>query len=122
MVRKREYAALHMVEHGGRLPLRRITRENKEEMATDYFSKLAVECYASEENFTRLDRAKELGEKKGLSIPQMAVAYITSYPLNIFPLIGSANREEAAANVAALNTHLTPGEIAYLDLKTDTAR
>ena len=94
----------------------RITRENKETF-DDYFNKLAVECYASEENFTRLDRAKEMGEKKGLTLPQIALAYVLNYPLNIFPLVGSATIEELNANVEAANTVLTETEMAYLDLR-----
>lgn len=97
----------------------RYERDNLDQF-TDYFGKLAVDCYASEENFQRLDRVKELGAKKGLSVPQMAVAYILSYPLNIFALVGAATPDEAKANVQALETRLTAGEIAYLDLQADS--
>ena len=87
---------------------------------TGGLDKLAVECYASDDNFERLDRVKELGAKKGLSVAQMAVAYILHYPLNIFALIGAATPEEARENVAALNAPLTDREMAYLDLRADS--
>jgi aryl-alcohol dehydrogenase-like predicted oxidoreductase len=96
----------------------RITPENQGEF-TGYFDKLAVECYASPDNFERLDRAKALAETKGLSMPQIALAYVLHYPLDIFALVGSANAEEIAANVVALNTPLTPQEMAFLDLRAD---
>lgn len=95
----------------------RYRRDNLDEF-TEGLGKLAVECYASEPNFQRLDRAKEVGERRGLTVPQVAVAYVLSYPLNIFALIGAATPDEAKANVQALNTKLTPQEIDYLDLKT----
>lgn len=94
----------------------RYERDNLDTFATG-LDKLAVDCYASEPNFQRLDRLKELGAQKGLSVPQMAVAYILSFPLNIFALVGAAKPEEVTANVAALNTRLTEPEMAYLDLR-----
>jgi aryl-alcohol dehydrogenase-like predicted oxidoreductase len=97
----------------------RITRENTSEY-TEGLYKLAVECYASEENFQRLDRAKEIAARRGLSMPQIALAYVMSYPLNIFALVGSASAEEMDANIAAVNTTLTEKEMAYLDLRADS--
>jgi aryl-alcohol dehydrogenase-like predicted oxidoreductase len=97
----------------------RITRENTEEY-TEGLYKLAVECYASEANFQRLDRAKEVAEQKGLTMPQIALAYVMNYPLNIFALVGSASPEELDANIAAVNTPLTEQELAYLDLRADS--
>lgn len=99
----------------------RITRENTAEQ-TDYFGKLAVECYAYPQNFDRLDRAKGIGDAKGLTIPQIALAYVLHYPLDIYALVGSATPEEIASNVAALNTDLTPQEMAYLDLRAESPK
>lgn len=96
----------------------RIQRDNTDQF-TSGLDKLAVDCYASEENFQRLDRLRELGQVRGLTVPQMAVAYILNYPLNIFALIGAATPDEAKANVAALETELTEQELAYLDLRAD---
>ncbi len=97
----------------------RITRENTASFE-DYFMKLAVECYASEENFLRLDRAKQLGVEKGLALPQIALAYVMSQPLNIFALVGCNNGEEFAANARALETRLTSSECEWLDLRADS--
>ena len=97
----------------------RITPENQGDF-TSYFDKLAVECYAAPDNFERLDRAKTLATAKGLSMPQIALAYVLHYPLDIYALVGSANAEEIAANIGALNTSLTPQELAYLDLRADS--
>ncbi|MCW3097453.1 MAG: aldo/keto reductase [Chthonomonadaceae bacterium] len=96
----------------------RITPENQGEF-TSYFDKLAVECYAAPDNFQRLDRAKKLATEKGLTMPQIALAYVLHYPLDIYALVGSANAEEIAANIVALNTPLTTQEMDYLDLGAD---
>lgn len=97
----------------------RINRENTRSFE-DYFMKLAVECYATEENFERLDRAQKLGEEKGLTLPQVAMAYVMNQPINLFALVGCNNGDEFAANARALEVKLSPRECAWLDLRADT--
>ena len=97
-------------------------RFNREgvETYTEGQQNLVRECYCSEANFTRLDRVKELADAKGLTVPQIALAYIFNYPMNVFALVGAQNQEEVDTNVAALNTDLTEQELLYLDLKADS--
>lgn len=83
---------------------------------------LAYSSYASADNFTRLERATEIAQQKNVSLPQIALAYVMNQPLNVFALVGSANREELQANIAALDIALSPQELAYLDLRTDAPR
>ena len=96
----------------------RFTRDNLDTFEA-YLDTLCVEVYCHEENFKRLDRVKELGEEKGLSIPQVALAYVLSQPLDIYALVGCNSGEEYRANMEASELRLTPEEIAWLDLKTD---
>lgn len=91
----------------------------KMEAADDDEKDIAVRCFRSEDNLKRLDRAWELAEAKGVSVPQLVTAWVTHYPLNIFPLIGVWKPEEARQNVEALDLELTPAEMDYLDLKRD---
>ena len=84
---------------------------------TSYLDKLCVSSYASEENFERLGRAEKLAADRGLSLPQVALAYVTSQPLNIFALVGCRTPAEFEQNVAALSVKLTPDELAWLELK-----
>ncbi|GAB4110626.1 MAG: hypothetical protein Fur005_12290 [Roseiflexaceae bacterium] len=97
----------------------RLRRDNIDTFET-YLDKLAVYSYASEENFQRLDRVQQLADEKGMTIPQIATAYIMSQNLNIFALVGCQTREEFAANVAAADLRLTPEESAWLDLRADS--
>ncbi len=78
---------------------------------------IAVRCFRCEDNLQRLDRVWELAKKKGLSVPQIATAWLMNCPLNIFALIGVYGGEEAKQNVAAMDITLTPHEMAWLDLK-----
>jgi aryl-alcohol dehydrogenase-like predicted oxidoreductase len=85
-----------------------------------YADKLVVQSYCGEENFKRLDRVQQLAAEKSLTIPQIATAYVLSYPLNIFALIGSHTPEEFQANHRAASLKLTPDEMAWLELRSDS--
>lgn len=96
----------------------RFRRDNLDTF-TNYFDKLCVESYGSEENFQRLDRVEQLGDRIGLSVPQVAMAYIMSQPLDVFALVGCRTGDEYAANAAALGHRLSAAELAWLDLRSD---
>ena len=88
--------------------------------STDYFDKLVVDCYFSPQNFERLDRVRIIGAEKRLSVPQVALAYVMSQPLNIFALTGGRSVEEFMTNALALGAPLTPAELAWLNLESDS--
>lgn len=96
----------------------RFNRDNLDSFDT-YLDKLCVECYCTEANFQRLDRVRELADERGLTIPQVATAYVMSYPLNIFPLVGCNTAQEFKANLEASEMRLTPAEIAWLEARSD---
>ena len=85
----------------------------------NYYDKLCVESYCSEENFQRLDRVEKLGARYGLSIPQVAMAYIMSQPSDVFALVGCRTGDEFAMNAAVLGQKLTPAELSWVDLSSD---
>lgn len=97
----------------------RFNRNNLDTFDT-YGDKLVVECYCTEENFQRLDRVQELANEKGMSVAQIATAYVTSVPLNTFALTAGRTPEEIQQNALAVETRLTPQEIAWLELKSDS--
>ena len=97
----------------------RLRRDNLDSFE-EYLDRLAVTSYAGEENFRRLDRAQALAEARGLSIPQVAMAYVMSQPLNIFALVGCRTVEEFRDNVVASEVRLSDQECAWLDLRADT--
>ncbi|MEO7717845.1 MAG: aldo/keto reductase [Capsulimonas sp.] len=97
----------------------RFRRDNLSEF-TSYFDKLCVECYCYERNFDRLDRAAQLAKDKGATLAQIALAYVLNQPLKIFTLAAAGGKAEAQANVEALGIKLTPGELAWLDLRAET--
>lgn len=99
----------------------RLTRANSEEMMENKGVDGACrKAYCHEQNFQRLDRVEILAAEKGVTVPQIAVAYIMNEPLNVFALVGAANRDEFSANSEACELKLTPEETAWLDLRSDS--
>ena len=97
-------------------------RDNLDTFAKDnYFAEICIRCYCGDLNFQRLDRARELAEAKGLTVAQIALAFTASQPMNLFPLVSSLTEGQFAANAAAIEMTLTPQELAYLDLKAESA-
>ena len=83
--------------------------------------RVTAEAYGTEDNFRRFDRAQELAERRGLTVPQVALAYLLNQPrpLNVFPLVGARTPAEFAENAGAIGVRLTPDEIAWLDLSSE---
>jgi aryl-alcohol dehydrogenase-like predicted oxidoreductase len=92
----------------------RYTRDNRAELDARQ-DELVLRSYGSAENFDRLERAQALAADKGLTLPQLALAYSQSHPLNLFSLVGSRTAQEYADNAVALEAVLTPDEIAWLE-------
>ncbi|MFW5689553.1 MAG: aldo/keto reductase [Spirochaetota bacterium] len=97
----------------------RLRRDNFEAVRGE-FEEHTIRCYVTDDNWNRLERAAELAEERGLTIAQIALAFVLNQPFNIFALVGSYGRSEAEANLAALEANLTQQEIDWLDLRADS--
>ncbi len=97
----------------------RFRRDNLDTF-TEYNDKVVVDAYTSEANFQRLDRAEQLAAEKGVSLAQIAVSFVFNQPLNIYALIASRSADELRQNIAALEMKLTPAEMDWLDLRSDS--
>jgi aryl-alcohol dehydrogenase-like predicted oxidoreductase len=65
----------------------RFARDNLDSFE-NALDKVCVQTYCFEDNFKRLDRAAELSQDKGVTIAQLALAYVLNQPLNVFALVG----------------------------------
>jgi aryl-alcohol dehydrogenase-like predicted oxidoreductase len=90
----------------------RFTPDNRED-------KGMVRVYYNEANFDRLRRAQVLGEKKGYSAIQIALAYVLHQPFPIFPLVGPVNLEELSSCLGALEVKLSSDETRWLNLEIE---
>lgn len=89
--------------------------ELRNEPASDD-ERAVLRTYGSDENFERLRRAEVLAAEKGVTVPQIALAFILEQPLDVYAVTASRTPAEFAANVAALDISLTRGELDWLDL------
>jgi len=82
------------------------------------FETSMVQVYGTEENFKRLHRAKELGERKGgYSAVQIALAWVLHLPFTVLPIVGPHRKEELASCVTALSIKLNKSELKWLNLE-----
>lgn len=94
------------------------TRETIE--STKLLDPPSFRAYCHPVNLERLARVERLAATLGVTVPQLALAYVLHQPMNLFPLVGAASRAEIEANVAALAIALTPAQLTWLNLETDT--
>ncbi|MEZ4670249.1 MAG: aldo/keto reductase [Anaerolineae bacterium] len=87
---------------------------------TDYFDTVCVNSYCYEPNFQRLDRVRQLAAETGLSVAQIAMAYVMNQPMDMYALVGCQTPAEYQANIEALETKLSPETLAWLDLRSET--
>ncbi len=97
----------------------RYDRESLEVLA-DPAAERTRRVYGTDANFERLARAGALAAERGLTVAQIALAYVLAQPLDLFALVGSESGEEFAANAAAVEVRLTQDELDWLDLLRET--
>lgn len=93
----------------------RFTREVALEHFEDPADRRVVDSYCYEENFKRLDRARQLADAKGLTVPQIAIAYVLSAPMNVYALVGCLRGAEFAALAEGAELQLTRDEVEWLE-------
>jgi len=95
------------------------TRDNSASF-TDLQSRTSIRCYAREDNFVRLDRARLLAEEKGTTVSQIALAYIFRQPINCFAITGTSKPDHFKKSIEAFEIDLTEKEVNWLDLRSDS--
>jgi aryl-alcohol dehydrogenase-like predicted oxidoreductase len=71
-------------------------------------------------NFERMKRAEQLAQQKGVLALQIALAYVLCQPFEAYALIGPRTTEETRTSLGALSIRLSPKELAWLNLETDS--
>lgn len=78
------------------------------------------EAYFTEENFEKLARCRELGEKKGVDSINIALAYILNQEFPVAAVIGPQSAKELESCIAGGDLLLTRQEVDYLALRADS--
>jgi len=76
-----------------------------------------VRCWYADDNFQRLERARQTAKKRGVLPIQIALAYVLGQPFPTFPLIGPRSLAETRTSFGALDIDLGPEDRAWLNLE-----
>lgn len=74
-----------------------------------------VRCWYSPENFQRKRRAAQFAADRGVSVINVALAYLLCHPHPIFPLIGPRTPRELSVCLESLKVTLSEEELSWLD-------
>ncbi|MBQ8506090.1 MAG: aldo/keto reductase [Clostridia bacterium] len=88
------------------------------ELAGEVVDVPGLKGYGCPANFERLRRCEELAEKKGISVPEIAMAWIFNQPdLDVYALVATGSRERMRMNANAAEIRLSDAECAWLNLE-----
>jgi aryl-alcohol dehydrogenase-like predicted oxidoreductase len=77
--------------------------------------------FDTEDNRERERRARELAERHNCTTTQLALAWVLNQPLNIYAIFGTSKLAHLEDCLGALDVHLTPKEMAWLNLEREAA-
>ena len=97
-----------------------LIKSTESEKAKEIFKEPTIKGYCHPVNFKRLERVEILAKEKGLTVPQIAMAWLMNQPLNVFALVGAYKAEEMKENIEAMHLKLTQAEIEWLNLQRDS--
>jgi aryl-alcohol dehydrogenase-like predicted oxidoreductase len=72
-------------------------------------------AYGHADNRARRGRAEALAKRRGLTAPQVALAYLVSQPFPVLPIVSTTRAASLQQNMAAVAQRLTLAEIAWLE-------
>jgi aryl-alcohol dehydrogenase-like predicted oxidoreductase len=75
----------------------------------------AQKGYLYPENLQRLKRAEELAEKKGLTVPEIAMRYVFASSMNLFAVMSTTKAERLDSAIQAAANPLTAAEAKWLE-------
>lgn len=97
-----------------------LVKSDAPEKAAEIMDEPGLKGYACPENFERLRRCEILAAEKGLTVPQIAMAWIFNQrALDVYALVATSRRENMRTNVQASEIILSEDECRWLDLEID---
>lgn len=92
-------------------------RSDEVEKAKEMMGTGAANAYCHPENFERLARVEKLADLRGVSVSQIALAWLLKQDVNAFPIVSASTAERILENVKALEFELTDEEAKWLNLE-----
>ena len=92
-------------------------RSDDRDAAAAFLSEPTKKGYWADENFERLARAEKLAEQYGVSVAQIAMAWLFNQDLQVIPLQGGKSPRSFTQTLEAANMKLKPEEVKWLNLE-----
>ena len=92
-------------------------KSNDRDAAAAFLSEPTKKGYWADENFERLARAEKLAEQYGVSVAQIAMAWLFNQDLQVIPLQGGKSPRSFTQTLEAANMKLKPEEVKWLNLE-----
>ena len=86
-------------------------------IADQVLDEFGMKGLAYEENFERLARCETLAETKGVTVAEIALAWVFRSPMNVFPVVSTSSEARLKMNIHAMELPLTKEECAWLNLE-----
>ncbi len=90
-------------------------RAYDEEGAKEALDAYAQAGYLCEENMGRLKRAEELASRLGITVPEVALRYAFSSPMNVYAVVSSRSAQRLRKSLEAADAPLTAEQARYLE-------
>lgn len=91
-------------------------KSSEPEKAKEIMDNPGIIGYFSENNIERLRRCEILAEEKGVSVAQVALAWIYNQKFDVYALSSPVTKEQLSANIKAMEIELTDTEVNWLNL------
>lgn len=95
-------------------------KSEKPEAASEVMDEFAMKGYAYPDNFERLRRCEKVAERLGVSVPQIAMAWLFSQKLNTFAVVSTGKPKRMVENIKAMHLELDEKTLGYLDLQEES--
>lgn len=92
-------------------------RADEPERARQIMDEPGIIGYFCESNLARLKRCEELAARKGVSVAQIAMAWIYNQDFDVYAVTSPVKPEFLASNIEAMELTLSPDEVAWLALE-----
>jgi len=66
-------------------------------------------------NLALVERLRKVAERKGVTVAQLAIAWVAAQGADIVPLVGARKRDRLAEALGALDVTLTPADLAEIE-------
>ncbi len=90
---------------------------NEKEKAKEILDQPGIIGYYSENNFERLQRCERVAKEKGVTVAQVAMAWIFNQDFDVYAISSPVTEEQLKANIAAMDIVLTEQEVKWLNLR-----